>query len=103
MMPSPITWFTVPSYFAHGVHHQGQRRIEDLPGLLGVAPREQLHGVLEVGEQDRDLLALAFERALSVSMCSGTAAGGEGSRVARIPRRTCRSTGWRGRTPCTWR
>ena len=49
---------------AHGVHHQGQRRIEDFPGLLGVAPREQLHGVLEVGKEDRDLLALAFERAL---------------------------------------
>ena len=48
---------------AHGLHHQGEYRIEELPGLLGVAFREQLHRVLEVGEEDRDLLALAFERA----------------------------------------
>ena len=31
--------------------------------LLGIAVGEQLHRALEVGEQDRDLLALAFEGA----------------------------------------
>jgi hypothetical protein len=42
MIPSPITWLT-------------------LPGLLGIPVRQQLHRALEVGEQHGDLLALAFE------------------------------------------
>ena len=45
----------------HGVHHAFQRRVEELPGLLGVAVGEQLHRALEVGKQHRDLLALAFQ------------------------------------------
>jgi hypothetical protein len=35
--------------------------VEQLPRLLGVAVGEQLHGALEIGEEDRDLLALAFQ------------------------------------------
>jgi hypothetical protein len=31
------------------------------PGLFGVAVGEQLHGALQIGEQDGDLLPLAFE------------------------------------------
>ena len=44
-----------------GLHHLLEYRIEDLPRLLGIAVGEQLHGALEVGEEDRDLLAFAFE------------------------------------------
>jgi hypothetical protein len=32
------------------------------PRVLGIAVGEQLHRALEVGEEDRDLLALAFQR-----------------------------------------
>ncbi len=42
-------------------HHVFEHRVEELPGLLGIAIREELHGALEVGEQHGDLLALAFE------------------------------------------
>ena len=35
-----------------------------LARLLGIAVGEQLHRALEVGEEDRDLLALAFEGGL---------------------------------------
>jgi hypothetical protein len=45
----------------HGFHHQVEDRIQELPRFFGVAVGEQLHGALEVGEQDGDLLALAFQ------------------------------------------
>jgi hypothetical protein len=47
----------------HGLHHAFKDRIEELPGFLGVAVGEQFHRALEVGEEDSDLLALAFEGA----------------------------------------
>jgi hypothetical protein len=47
-----------------GVHHQAEDRVDELARLLGIAVGEQLHGALEVGEEDRDLLALAFQRGL---------------------------------------
>jgi len=47
-----------------GFHHPFNDPVEDLPGLLGVAVGEQLHRPLQVREQHRDLLALAFEGAL---------------------------------------
>jgi len=47
-----------------GVHHQCEHGIEELARLLGVAVGEELHGALEVGEEDGDLLALAFEGGL---------------------------------------
>jgi hypothetical protein len=46
------------------LHHPLEDGIEQRPRLFGVAISEQLHGALEVGEQDRDLLALAFEGGL---------------------------------------
>ena len=46
------------------LHHALEHRVEERARLLGVAVGEQLHRALEVGEQHRDLLALAFERAL---------------------------------------
>ena len=45
----------------HGRHHAVEHRIEQLPRLLRVALGQQLHGPLEVGEEHRDLLALAFQ------------------------------------------
>jgi hypothetical protein len=47
-----------------GVHHQREDGIENLPRLFGITVGEQLHGALEVGEEDRDLLPLAFEGGL---------------------------------------
>jgi len=43
----------------HGLHRPFEHGVEELPRLLGIAVGEQLHGALEVGEQDGDLLALA--------------------------------------------
>ena len=47
-----------------GVHHPLQDGIENRARLFGIAVGEQLHGALEVGEEDRDLLALALEGGL---------------------------------------
>ena len=46
------------------LHHPLEHRVEELARLLWVAIGEQLHGALEVGEEDRDLLALALEGGL---------------------------------------
>ena len=43
------------------IHHVRQNRIEQLPCLLGIAVGKQLHRALQVGEEYRDLLALAFD------------------------------------------
>jgi hypothetical protein len=45
----------------HRLHHSLEHRIDEPTRLLGVAVSEQLHRALEVGEKDRDLLALALE------------------------------------------
>src|SRR5215470_16237931 len=47
-----------------GLHHQCQHRIEELACFLGISVGEQLHRPLEVGEENGDLLALAFESRL---------------------------------------
>jgi hypothetical protein len=36
--------------------------VEELARLLGIAVCEQFHRALQVGEEDRDLLALALKR-----------------------------------------
>ena len=46
------------------VHHEREDGIENLARLLGIAIGEQLHRALEIGEEHRDLLALAFEGGL---------------------------------------
>src|SRR5215467_1694118 len=43
------------------LHHPLEDGIQQLPRLLGVPVGEELHRALEVGEEHRDLLALAFE------------------------------------------
>jgi hypothetical protein len=48
----------------HGLHHAFEDGVEELARVLGIAVGEQLHRALQIGEEDRDLLALPFERAL---------------------------------------
>jgi hypothetical protein len=50
-----------PLVAVHGRHHAFEHRVEEVAGLLGVAVGQQLHRPLQVGEQHRHLLALAFE------------------------------------------
>ena len=47
-----------------GVHHQREDWIDELARVLGIAVGEQLHGALEVGEENGDLFALTFEGSL---------------------------------------
>ena len=44
----------------YGVHHVVQSRVEELLGGFGVKIADEFGGVLEVGKQHCDLLALAF-------------------------------------------
>ena len=46
------------------LHHPLEDRVEELARLLGVPVGEQLHRALEVGEEHRDLLALALQGGL---------------------------------------
>ena len=64
-----------------GLHHPLEDGIEELPGLLGVAVGEQLHRALQVGEEHRDLLALAFEGGLRGEDLLGEVLGGVASQV----------------------
>ena len=45
-------------------HHVLEHRVQELPRLLGIPVGQELHRALEVGEQHRDLLALALDGAL---------------------------------------
>ena len=64
-----------------GLHHPLEDRVEELARLLGVAVGEQLHRALEVGEQDRDLLALAFQGGLGGEDLLGEVLRGVGRRA----------------------
>jgi hypothetical protein len=64
MIPSPITWVDRSLVAVDGFHHVLEDRIQELAGLFGIPVGEQLHRALEVGEQYRDLFALAFEGGL---------------------------------------
>jgi hypothetical protein len=59
-----------------GLHHPFEDGIEELSGLLGIPVGEQFHRALEVGEEDRDLLALALEGALRGEDLLGEVLGG---------------------------
>ncbi len=72
-----------------GLHHVLEHGIEELARLLGIAVGEQLHRALEVGEEDRDLLAFTFQRRLRVDDPLGE--------VFRGVRVGSRRAGWRGR------
>ena len=66
------------------LHHPLEHGVEELPRLLGVAVGEQLHRALEVGEEHRDLLALALEGGLRGEDLLGEVLGGVASQVGRI-------------------
>jgi hypothetical protein len=72
-----------------GFHHPLEDGIEELARLLGVAVGEQLHRALEVGEEHRDLLALAFEGGLGGEDLLGEVLGW--CRIPAPPRRVSRS------------
>jgi len=58
------------------LHHPLDHRVEEFSGLFGIAVSEQLHGTLEVGKQDGDLLALTFESRLGGEDFLGKVLGG---------------------------
>jgi hypothetical protein len=45
------------------IHHSLEHGVEDLPCLFGITIGEQLHGPLEIGEQNSDLLPFTFKGA----------------------------------------
>ena len=62
----PVTHNLVDGAFVavNGFHHVFEDGVEELARLLGIAVGKQLHRPLQIGEEDRDLLALALQRAL---------------------------------------
>jgi hypothetical protein len=68
-----------------GLHHPLQHRVEELPGLLGIPVREQLHRALQIGKEDCDLFALAFERGLRGQDLLGEVLRGVGLRRGEAP------------------
>jgi len=74
----------------HGLNHPFEHRVEKLARFLGIAVGEQLHRTLQVSEEDRDLLALAFEGRLRGQDLLGEALRGVGfgRRVARLAARS---------------
>ena len=62
------------------LHHPLEHGVEELARLLGIAVGEQLHRALEVGEEHRHLLALAFEGGLRGEDLLGEMLGGVGLR-----------------------
>src|SRR4051794_29320758 len=61
---NPVPRYLVHSAFIamHRLHHVLEDRVEELPTLLGIAVRQQLHRSPRVGEEDRDLLPLTLKR-----------------------------------------
>jgi hypothetical protein len=53
-----------PLVAVDGLHHELEDRIEELPCLLRVTVGQKLHRALEVGEEDGNLLTLAFKGSL---------------------------------------
>ncbi len=74
-----------------GVHHQREDGIENLTRLFGIAVGKQLHRALEVGEEDRDLLALALEGGLGGEDLLGKMLRGVRLRGRRTNRGRCAS------------
>jgi hypothetical protein len=50
-----------PLVAVDGLDHAFEDGVQELPRLLGVTVGEQFHGALEIGEEDRYLLAFALE------------------------------------------
>jgi hypothetical protein len=71
------------------LHHPFEHRVEKLTGFLGIPVGEQLHRPLHVGEEHRDLLALALQGALRREDLLSEVLGGVG---------LGRGEAWRGGT-----
>jgi hypothetical protein len=69
------------------LHHAFEDGVEQLARLLRVAIGEQLHGALQVREEDGDLLALAFQGRLGGEDPLGEVLGGV--RLRRTEFRLC--------------
>ncbi len=52
-----------PLVAVDGLHHELEDRVDDLPRFFRVPVRQQLHRALQVREEHRHVLALAFQRA----------------------------------------
>src|SRR5262245_50152047 len=72
----------------HGLHHSLEHGVEQLARILGITVGQQLHGALEVGEEDGDLLALTFEGALGGENLVGQVLGSVGLRFTEAGLRT---------------
>jgi hypothetical protein len=59
----------------HGLHHQLEHGVEDLSRFLGIAAGQQFHRTLEIGEEDRHLLAFPSRAALDVRILSARCLG----------------------------
>jgi hypothetical protein len=79
----------------NGFHHSLEDRVKKLPRLFWIAVGEQLHRALEVGEEDRDLLALTLEGGLGREDLLGEVLGGIGVWGGKLHRRGRRRPGHR--------
>src|SRR5262249_2174545 len=68
-----------------GLDHPLQHGIEDLARLFRIAMREQLHRALNVGEEDRGLLALALDAGARGADASREMAGRVGGGCREAP------------------
>ena len=79
-----------------GLDHRPHGRLQQRPAVLGVQILDQLGGADDIGEQDGDLLALAFEIRAAGQDLLGEVAGGMGVERWRMTRlgggRDCLST-----------
>ena len=75
----------------HRLHHPFEHGIQQLARFLRVAIGQQLHRTLQIGEQHRDLLALAFQRLLGQENALGQMLRCVGvGRAEALRRRRCR-------------
>jgi hypothetical protein len=62
----------------YGLHHAFDDGVEHSPGFFRVAVGQELHGSLQVGKQDRDVLALALQDTFGCEDLLGEMLGGVG-------------------------
>src|SRR5262245_50548753 len=77
-----------------GFHHVLKDGVQELARLLGIALGEQFHRALEVGEEHRDLFALALEGRLGGEDLLGEVLGSIGvwrgeTRLSGLVKRRC--------------
>jgi hypothetical protein len=78
----------------HGVHHVVQGRVQKPLRRFGVKALDQFGGIFNVGEQDSDLLALAFEVSTGLQDFLDQMLRGVGKRLPFLVAGRCRR--WQG-------